>query len=1071
MPLRSDLKKIMVIGSGPIVIGQAAEFDFSGSQACRSLKEEGYEIVLVNSNPATIQTDPDMADAVYIEPLTIEMVSKILEKEKVDGIMSGMGGQTALNICSELAERGLLEKLGIELLGTQQEAIALSEDRELFRRTMIEIGEPIPKSKTVGSIEEALSAVEEIGGYPVLIRPAYTLGGTGSGVAFDEQEFVPKVGMGLVYSRIRQCLIEESVLGWKEYEYEVMRDSNDNCITVCNMENLDPMGIHTGESIVVAPAQTLSDSDHQILRSASLKIIRALKIEGGCNIQFAVDINTGEYRVIEVNPRVSRSSALASKATGYPIARVAAKIAVGKTLDEITNAVTGKTCAAFEPSIDYIVTKIPRWPFDKFRTVDRRLGTQMKSTGEVMSIGRMFEESLLKAVRSLEIDRLGLEPDSWSDEAIEEELRRPTDMRLFAIAEALRRGNSVEWICKLTDWDPFFLHKIENIIEIEERIKSGEMDDGLLTKAKKIGFSDEYISMLSKKTERQIRKWKKKLDISTVFKMVDTCAAEFEAETPYFYSTNEQFCEARPSNNRKVVILGGGPIRIGQGIEFDYCCVHGSLALSEEKVDSIIINNNPETVSTDFDISTRLYFEPLTAEEVIKVIETEDADGVILQFGGQTAVNLAKPLEKELAGGKCKVLGTSPESIDLAEDREKFSKMMNELGIKQPDAGTGYSFEEVKTIADRIGYPVLIRPSYVLGGRAMEIVFNEIELEDYMRSAVKVSKRHPILIDKYLSHAIEIDVDAVCDGKDVFIGGIMEHIEEAGVHSGDATMVLPTRSLDNDILERIRDITRRTAIALGTKGLINLQLAVRDGEVFMLEANPRASRTIPFISKAIGIPLAKVATKIMLGRSLADQDLRGEARIDHYAVKASVFPFLKLPGVDSILGPEMKSTGEVMGIDGKYGAAMWKAMSGAGMELPMEGEVYISVRDLDKAAAGTLAKDLVDLGLRIIATKGTAAAIREAGVPVETVFRIAEKTPPDALTLMRRGRVKMIINTPTESSGARRDGYMMRRLAVELQIPFFTTIEGARAAVEAIQHAKSQKIEPVDLASIAKSSR
>jgi len=1068
MPKRDDLTKIMVIGSGPIVIGQAAEFDFSGSQACRSLREEGYKTVLVNSNPATIQTDPDMADAVYIEPLTVPTVVRIIEKERVDGIMSGMGGQTALNICAELADRGLLEKLDVELLGTQPRAIALSEDRELFRKTMIELGEPIPRSMTVNSIEQAYEAVEKIGGYPVLIRPAYTLGGTGGGVAFDAEQLAPIVGRGLAYSRINQVLIEESVLGWKEYEYEVMRDKNNNCITVCNMENLDPMGIHTGESIVVAPAQTLSDNDHQMLRSASLKIIRALGIEGGCNIQFALNHDTGEYRVIEVNPRVSRSSALASKATGYPIARVAAKIAVGMTLDEIKNAITGKTCAAFEPAIDYIVTKIPRWPFDKFRTVDRKLTTQMKSTGEVMAIGRTFEESLLKAVRSLEIDQVGLECEPLTDDELEEELRNPTDRRLYAIAEAIRRGKSNAWISERTHWDPFFIQKIRNIIEVEKKLSTGPLTDELLSKAKRMGFSDEYIAMLTRKNETQIRKRRKEIGIRPVYKMVDTCAAEFEAQTPYFYSTSEQYCEARPSKNKKIVIVGGGPIRIGQGIEFDYCCVHGALALKEEGIDAIIVNNNPETVSTDFDVSTRLYFEPLTIEDVLNVIEREDADGVILQFGGQTAINLASALEKELVGTKCSILGTSAASIDLAEDREKFSKLMDELGIDQPESGIGYSFDEAKKIAERIGYPVLIRPSFVLGGRAMEIVFSESELDTYMKSAVKVSKKKPILIDKYLAHAIEIDVDAVCDGNDVFIGGIMEHIEEAGVHSGDATMVLPTRNLSQETLDRIREITRKVALSLGTKGLINLQLAYKDGTVYMLEANPRASRTIPFVSKAIGVPLAKVATKVMLGKTLKEQGLVGEAKISHYAVKASVFPFLKLPGVDSILGPEMKSTGEVMGIDKEYGAAMWKAMIGSGMNLPLEGEVYISVRDADKAAASEIAKELVNLGFRIIATKGTAAEIRNRGIPVETVFRVSEKLSPDALTLMRQGRVKMIINTPTESSGARRDGYMMRRLAVELQIPFFTTLEGARAAVEAIRYAKEREIEPVNLKSIVR---
>jgi len=1067
VPLRDDIKKIMVIGSGPIIIGQAAEFDFSGSQACRSLREEGYETVLVNSNPATIQTDPDSADAVYIEPLTVSSVARIIEKEKVDGIMSGMGGQTALNICAELAEKGLLDKLGVELLGTQSRAIALSEDRDLFRQTMIDLGEPIPRSVSCNSIEQAYEAINRIGGYPVLIRPAYTLGGTGGGIAYSEEDLGPIAGRGIAYSRIKQVLIEESVLGWKEYEYEVMRDKNNNCITVCNMENLDPMGIHTGESIVVAPAQTLSDNDHQMLRSASLKIIRALGIEGGCNIQFALDHCTGEYRVIEVNPRVSRSSALASKATGYPIARVAAKIAVGKTLDEITNAITGKTCAAFEPSIDYIVTKIPRWPFDKFRTVDRKLGTQMKSTGEVMSIGRCFEESLLKAVRSLEIDQMGLESENWTDYEIEEELKNATDRRLYAMAEAIRRGKSNDWICKITNWDPFFVQKIRNIIDLEKKLKdAGDVAPDMLAKAKRMGFSDEYLSHITKKNELHIRKQRKALKIGPVYKMVDTCAAEFEAETPYFYSTYESVSESRPSKKKKVLIIGGGPIRIGQGIEFDYCCVHGALALREEGVDAIIVNNNPETVSTDFDISSRLYFEPLTTEDVLNVIEEEDADGVILQFGGQTAVNLAGPLEKELKDLKCRVLGTSPEAIELAEDREKFSKLMSEMGVAQPESGTGYSFDEVKGFAEKIGFPVLIRPSFVLGGRAMEIVYNMNELESYMKSAVKVSKRRPILIDKYLSHAIEIDVDAVCDGKEVYIGGIMEHIEEAGVHSGDATMTLPSRNLSAETLDRIREITKTVSLALGTKGLINFQLAYKDGTVYMLEANPRASRTVPFVSKAVGIQMAKVATKVMLGKSLEEQGLHGEAKLNHFAVKASVFPFLKLPGVDSILGPEMKSTGEVMGIDKEYGAAMWKAMSGAGMDLPTEGDVYISVNDSDKRAAAELARALIGEGLRIIATKGTAAAIREAGIPVETVFRVSEKLVPDALTVMRGGRVKMIINTPTESSGARRDGYMMRRLAVELQIPFFTTIQGAMAAVEAIKYAKDREIEPVNIKSL-----
>ena len=1063
MPRRKDLKKLMVIGSGPIVIGQAAEFDFSGSQACRSLREEGLTTVLVNSNPATIQTDLEMADIVYVEPLNVETVTKILEKEKVDGILSGMGGQTALNICSELAESGTLDRLSVNLLGSQPRAIALSEDRELFRQTMLELDEPIPRSKTVNSVEDARKAAAEIGSFPVLVRPAFTLGGTGGGIAYDLAELDDITGRGLAYSRIHQVLIEESVIGWKEFEYEVMRDAADNCIIVCNMENLDPMGIHTGESIVVAPAQTLTDQDHQMLRRATIKIIRALGIEGGANIQFAVHPKTGEYRVIEVNPRVSRSSALASKATGYPIARVAAKIAIGRTLDEIPNAITGKTCAAFEPSIDYVVMKIPRWPFDKFRTVDRRLGTQMKSTGEVMAIGRSIQEALLKAVRSLEIDRVGLEPEKWSDEDLVKELSIATDVRLYAIAEALRRGMPIERVCELTQWDSFFVVKIRELVDAEELLKK-TVDAKILLEVKRLGFSDEYISAITGKEERTIRNLRTANGVTPTYKMVDTCAAEFEAETPYFYSTYESECEARSTDRKKVIVVGAGPIRIGQGIEFDYCCVHGALALKEEGVDAIIVNNNPETVSTDFDISTRLYFEPITAEDVLNIVEKEDADGIILQFGGQTSINLALPLQKELKGKKTKILGTSPDAIDLAEDRKKFSKLMDELGIKQPRSGTGFSFEEVRSIASEIGYPVLIRPSYVLGGRAMEIVYNEEELEMYMRSATKVSKKRPILVDKYLTHAIEIDVDAVSDGKDVYIGGILEHIEEAGVHSGDATMVLPPQTLSPETVKGVKEITRNVALALGTVGLMNLQLAYKDGDIYMLEANPRASRTVPIISKATGIPLAKVATKVMLGKSLKDLGLGEESRIRHVAVKASVFPFLKLPGVDSILGPEMKSTGEVMGIDKTYPAAVWKALVASGQKLPRKGKVYISVSDPDKGTAAGLARRLHSLGFEIFATKGTANIMRSMGIDPTVVFRISEHGSPDALSLMRKGEVQLIINTPTEASGARRDGYMMRRLAVELEIPFFTTIQGASAAVMAMEHASKNDISVNDLA-------
>ncbi len=1062
----TDHKKLMVIGSGPIVIGQAAEFDFSGSQACRSLREEGYTTVLVNSNPATIQTDLEMADIVYVEPLNAETVAKIAEKEKVSGILSGMGGQTALNICSELAENGTLDRLEIKLLGTQPKAIALSEDRELFRETMLHIGEPIPHSKTVHSIEEAKQAARELGRYPVLVRPAYTLGGTGGGIAHSERELEEIAGRGLIYSRIHQVLIEESVLGWKEYEYEVMRDAKDNCVIICNMENLDPMGIHTGESIVIAPAMTLSDEDHQRLRNASLKIIRALGIEGGCNVQFALQPETKEYRVIEVNPRVSRSSALASKATGYPIARVAAKIAVGYTLDEIPNRITGKTYAAFEPALDYIVMKIPRWPFDKFRMVDRTLGTQMKSTGEVMAIGRTVEEGIMKAIRSLEIDKIDLEPENWSDDELLDELSHATDMRLFAIAEAIRRGMSVEMIADMTKWDVFFVHKIKNLVEMESSLRlSGDLNPTLLRKAKRLGFPDESIAIFSKTTPEEVRARRNTLNIRPTFKMVDTCAAEFAAETPYFYSTYESQCECKKSNNKKVVIVGAGPIRIGQGIEFDYACVHGVMALQEESVDAVIINNNPETVSTDYDVSDRLYFEPLTLEDVLNVIEKEDADGVILQFGGQTAVNLAVPLEKALQGKKCRVLGTSPENMDVAEDRKLFSTLMERLGILQPLSGTGHSFEEVREVAKRIGYPVLVRPSYVLGGRAMEIVYSEEELRTYVASAVKVSKTHPILVDKYLSHAIEIDVDVVADDHDVFIGGIMEHIEEAGVHSGDATMVLPPQTISPQVVDKIIDISVKTAKALKIKGLMNLQLAVKGTDVYMLEANPRASRTIPFVSKAIGVPLAKIATKVMLGRTLKELGCVGLAKSDSVAVKASVFPFLKLPGVDSILGPEMKSTGEVMGIDQTFDAAAYKAYVSAGMKLPLKGNVYITVADSDKDSILPVAKAFREMGFRIFATKGTSTFLRNHGFQVTTAYPIRENLAPDAIGLMRNGEINLIINTPTNNTGARRDGYMMRRLAVELEIPFLTTVQGARAAVEAIKRAREKSVGIADLAS------
>ncbi len=1056
----------MVIGSGPIVIGQAAEFDYSGSQACRSLRAEGLRVVLVNSNPATIQTDPEMADAVYIEPLTAEFLEKVIAKERPQGILSGMGGQTGLNLSSELAERGVLRKYGVELLGTKLEAIQAGEDREKFAALMRVIGEPVPRSRAVSDVAAAAEFAAEVG-FPLIVRAAYTLGGSGSGVARNPEELERIVGLGVAYSRIKQVLVEESVLGWKEFEYEVMRDAADNCITICNMENLDPMGIHTGESIVVAPAQTLSDADHQTLRSAALRIIRALGIEGGCNIQFAVHPKTGEYRVIEVNPRVSRSSALASKATGYPIARIAAKIAIGLTLDEIPNPVTGKTLASFEPTLDYVVTKIPRWPFDKFRTADRRIGTSMKSTGEVMAIGRTFEESLLKAVRSLEVGHVGLEADSRSDAELREDLEHPTDRRLFAIAEALRRGWGVEKVAELTAWDSFFLRKIRDLVDTESRLGATRLSKAAIATAKRLGISDAELARLAKLPEARVRR----SHPPVAYKMVDTCGGEFEAETPYFYSTYEPTSETREIPRRKVLIVGAGPIRIGQGVEFDYCCVQGIFALREQGVAAIIANNNPETVSTDFDISDRLYFEPLLLEDVLNIIEVEKPDGVIVQFGGQTSINLAVPLQHELTRrrSRTKILGTPADFIDLAEDRRRFAALMGRMKIPQPPGASGFSFTEVREAAQRIGYPVLVRPSYVLGGRGMEIVHGEDELREFMEAATRVSKDHPVLVDKYLSHATEIDVDVVADGHDVFIGGIQEHIEEAGIHSGDAACVLPSQTLSADTLRQIRSITRRICKALHIVGLMNLQLAVKDGTVYVLEANPRASRTVPYVSKAIGISLAKVATQVMLGASLKSLGLGSEPRIDHVAVKAPVFPFQRLTGVDAVLGPEMKSTGEVMGMDRTLGRAYAKAMIAAGNALPTAGGVYLTVRDEDKPAILPVASRLVQLGLRLYATRGTAQFLHEHGVDVTTVYRISENQSPDALGLMRRGEIQLVINTPTNSSGARRDGYMMRRLAVDLNIPFIPTVQAAVAAAQAIEEMRQGDLDVRSLQSYGSS--
>jgi len=1060
MPKRKDIKKLMIIGSGPIVIGQAAEFDFSGSQASRSLREEGYQTVVVNSNPATIQTDSQIADVIYIEPLTVETLAKIIEIERPDGLLSGFGGQTGLNLSFRLARDGILDRYGIELLGSDRETIEAAENRDSFRRLMSELDEPIPKSVACHGIEQIREAMLAMS-YPVLVRPAYTLGGTGSGVAHDWLELQEIAMAGIRQSQIGQVLIEESVLGWKEFEYEVMRDGNDNCITICSMENLNPMGVHTGESVVFAPAQTLTDKENQILRSVSLKIIRALRICGGCNIQFAVDPKRWAYRVIEVNPRVSRSSALASKATGYPIARVSAKIAVGMNLDEIPNAVTRKTTAAFEPTLDYVVAKIPRWPFDKFPTVDRRITTQMKSTGEVMAIGSTIEEAMLKAIRSLEINQSGFEPEPVKEYELIKQLEEPTDRLLFSIAESLRRGYTVKKISHLSGVDPFFITKIANIVKVERRLQKEPLDSDLLYEAKRLGYADEEIGRILSKPTEEIRSMRELFGIVPCFNMVDTCAGEFEAVTPYYYSTYMSMSGIRPrgENKKRILIIGSGPIRIGQGIEFDYCCVHAALALKDAEYEAIMMNNNPETVSTDFDVSSRLYFEPLVVEDVLNVIERENPGGVILQFGGQTSINLAIPLADLIVnrGLDIEILGTQPVDIHRAEDRKQFSALLGSMDIRQPPFGTGHTFTDVKAVAASIGYPVIVRPSYVLGGRAMEIVYEEHGLEQYMEAAVRVSRKHPVLVDKYIVNATEVDVDALCDGDEVFIGGVMEHIEQAGVHSGDSYCVIPPRTLTHDTIRNIEIITKKIARSLNTRGLINIQFAVQNGEIYVLEANPRASRTIPYVSKTIGIPLARLATLILIGHSM--QKLRQShilpnlAKRRYVSVKGPVFPFQKLTGVDPILGPEMKSTGEVMAIDRNFGAAYYKAIL-SDERFSKKGTVYVTVRDDDKPKVLNLVKSFLDLGFKLVATRGTADYLRRQGIEVETVYRIGEHKSPNALDLMRQRRIDLIINTPSMTHSAKRDGYMMRRLAVELGIPFITALTSAEAEVEAIKFAQ-----------------
>lgn len=1046
MPIDKDIKKVLIIGSGPIQIGQAAEFDYSGSQACKSLREEGIETVLVNSNPATIQTDMDMADTVYTEPLTPEIVSEIIKKEKVDAILPTMGGQTGLNIATGLGDLGLLE--GIKVLGSDIQTIKDVEDRDLFGHFMDKLNEPIPKCHAVESVEEAIEAVKDIG-YPVIVRPAFTLGGTGGGVAYNEEELIEIATHGLDMSFINQVLIDESVLGWKEFEYEVMRDKEDTCIIVCNMENIDPMGIHTGESVVVAPAQNLNDKDSQALRDASIKIIRALGIQGGCNIQFAVNPETGEYKVIEVNPRVSRSSALASKATGYPIAKISSKIALGMTLDEIKNDITKETPASFEPAIDYVVVKIPRWPFDKFRGINREIGVQMKATGEVMAIGRTFEEAIQKAIRSLDMGHDGFEYVEYT----EDNLANPTDERLFQLYSAIKDGMDLDKIQKLTNIDKFFLYKIRNIVNFENEVTEEKLNDAdFLRKAKQMGCSNKRLAALSNQTEEYIRNLLNRFNIKQSYKMVDTCAAEFEAKTPYYYSTYDSGNELKSSNKKKIVILGAGPIRIGQGIEFDYCCVHSSLALKDEGIETILINNNPETVSTDYDISDKLFFEPITFEDVMGIIDQEKPDGVIVQFGGQTSINLAVPL----ANAGVKILGTPYESIDGVEDRELFAQLLNKLHIHQAPYGTANSFEEAKEIAERITFPVLVRPSYVIGGRAMEIVYDNNELEEYMKEAVKVSPEHPILVDKFLEDAIELDVDVLCDGEEVFIAGIMEHIEEAGVHSGDSACVIPPQTIPEHILNTIREYSTKLALELDVKGLMNIQYAVKLDEemVYIIEANPRASRTVPFVSKAIGVPLAKVATWIMTGAKLKDFNLTKEIKIDHVAVKESVFPFLKLPESDTVLGPEMKSTGESIGVDENFGMAFYKSQLAAGMDLPKEGKIFISVKEQDKKKIRPIAEKAANLGFELVATNGTADAAK--GVDIEKIKKVSQGSPNIRDAILNK-EINLIINT-SEGKQSAKDGYIIRRLAIELGIPYVTTLSGARAALNAIEAVQNNEI-------------
>ena len=1074
MPKRTDIKKILIIGAGPIIIGQACEFDYSGTQACKALKEEGYEVVLLNSNPATIMTDPDFADRTYVEPVTPEFLEKIIAKERPDALLPTLGGQTALNTAVAVAENGVLEKYGVELIGAKLPAIKKAEDRTLFKEAMKKIGLTVPNSGLAHNLAEAMEIIREIG-FPAIIRPSFTLGGTGGGIAYNVEEYEKMALAGIDASPTDEILVEESVIGWKEYELEVMRDTKDNVVIICSIENLDPMGVHTGDSITVAPAQTLTDKEYQILRDASMKIIREIGVDtGGSNIQFSINPRDGRLAVIEMNPRVSRSSALASKATGFPIAKIAAKLAVGYYLDEIRNDITRETPACFEPTIDYVVTKIPRFTFEKFPAADATLTTQMKSVGEVMAIGRTFKESFQKALRSLEIGSSGLESrffdlteetrralTSTEQATLMEKLRTPNWERVWYLGDAFRSGMKVAELYALTGIDPWFLTNIRQIIEMEDELKAArqlyeknvpELRD-VLKDAKEYGFSDQFIAGLWGTTEKNIRATRLALNIVPVFKRVDTCAAEFVAYTPYLYSTYEEECEANPTDRKKIMILGGGPNRIGQGIEFDYCCVHGVFALAEDGYETIMVNCNPETVSTDYDTSDRLYFEPLTYEDVLNIVDKEKPYGVIVQFGGQTPLKLAVALEK--AG--VPIIGTSPDAIDRAEDRERFQVMLHKLHLRQPENGTARSFEESEKIADRIGYPVVVRPSYVLGGRAMEIVYDVEGLRRYMHTAVQASPEHPILIDKFLDEAIEIDVDALCDGQEVIIGGIMEHIEEAGIHSGDSACSLPPYSISRETIDEIKRQTKLMALELEVKGLMNVQFAIRDGEIFILEVNPRASRTVPFVSKATGRPLAKLAARIMAGKTLKELGIETEIEPKHIAVKESVFPFVKFPGVDTILGPEMKSTGEVMGIDVDFARAFAKAQLGAGVRLPLSGSVFLSVRDSDKKHIVSPAKKLYDNGFELVATRGTASYLQEKGIPVKVVNKVVEGRP-HIVDSIKNNEICMVINT-TQGAQAVADSFSIRRNALVNNIAYFTTTSGAKAAVDGILAMLSKELD------------